>query len=671
MLRYLFFISLILGQFMVAQSQAVHYFHCVEVMEGDEVILTWEVPGNQADFESYQIYSRVPPAGFSPIDTITNYSTSTYTDITTEAKQKSVEYYILTNRLSTTNDSSHTLSTIHLTVDNGNPNLAVLDWNAIHTPLLPGSYDHYRVYMQNPQTNLTLVDSTTATHFEIPLEVCRDTLFFKVEIGNANGCLSVSNTTSAVFADITPPPMPTLDSVSINPFTEETILGWTQSVADDAGGYQIYIVDDINDTIEPPIYGINNTFYIDDSFDPCLELRAYAIATFDTCSNISPGSYDLPQRTILFSEVVFDPCEMSNLLNWTEYINMSPTLEGYRVYLSIDGGTFTLLSTLPAGTISFLHEGLIPGTNYKYFIRAFSQGDLVTSSSCFRELTTWQYLQPTSNELANTSVENASMVTLTLWPETYAYVTTLLVYRSEDPFGSYQLLVELDLAGQSEIYYDDMTADVDNVSYYYMTAIIDSCGNEVLLTDPFRTILLSGEREGDLNHLTWNAFEGWTTGIDAYEVYRATELNGAFDLIGSVDDMTLSFDDNISSLGGDFSLLQYMVRAHEAGGNGFYSQSNVLSFEYEPTLYLPNAFAPNGQNNVYQPVGSFTEFSEYRLDVYNRWGQLIFTSHDFDLGWDGGYNGGDAPTGVYVCTISYRSHAGENTTIQSTFVLIR
>jgi len=656
----------------VVQSQAVHYFHCVEVMEGGEVMLDWEEPGNEPEFVAYEVFFRIPPAAFTLIETITDYNISTYTHSTSVAKQQSVEYFILTERLTIPREISDTLKSIHLTVDNSNSSLAVLDWNAMHEPLLSSSQDFYNVMSHNIQGTFSLVGSTQDLHFEAPVTSCWDTLFFKIEIGDANGCLSVSNINSAEFRDDSSPPIPSMDSVSINPFTGEVILGWGESPAGDAGGYVVYhVMTNKNDTLDF-IFGKQNTDYLDDSFDPCTENRSYALSAFDTCINISPGSYDIPQRTILFNEVIFNPCEMNNSLSWTEYINMNPTLEGYRVYLSVDGGSFEILATVSSGTTSYLHEGLDAGHSYQYFIRAFSVGNTVTSTSCFRDLTTWQYRQPIENEISNTSVVNNEMVSIILWPDTHASVPALNVYRSETENGSYDLIAEIDLFGEDELFYDDLTADVNSQSYYYKSSISDSCGNEVLLTDYMRTILLQGEQQDfETNMLSWNAFEGWPSGVGEYRIYRAINNNGNLEMIGSTNPSSLSYEDNVAALSGDFSLLRYVVKAIDAADPDRQSYSNEIFFEYTPSLYLPNAFTPGGQNPIFRPVGTFAEFSEYRMDVYNRWGELLFTSKDFETGWDGTLNGNAAPVGVYVCVISYRSSTGLSDTLKSTFVLVR
>jgi len=69
-------------------------------------------------------------------------------------------------------------------------------------------------------------------------------------------------------------------------------------------------------------------------------------------------------------------------------------------------------------------------------------------------------------------------------------------------------------------------------------------------------------------------------------------------------------------------------------------------------LYIPNAFTPdaNGKNDMFQPMGVGINEDDYRMDVFDRWGENIFTSNNFRKGWDGSVKGSSkpAPQGVYI-----------------------
>lgn len=66
--------------------------------------------------------------------------------------------------------------------------------------------------------------------------------------------------------------------------------------------------------------------------------------------------------------------------------------------------------------------------------------------------------------------------------------------------------------------------------------------------------------------------------------------------------------------------------------------------EQQPyAYYVPNSFTPNndGINDVFMPVGNAIDASDYRLSVYNRWGEKVFESIDPKIGWTGDMSGGE------------------------------
>ncbi len=80
---------------------------------------------------------------------------------------------------------------------------------------------------------------------------------------------------------------------------------------------------------------------------------------------------------------------------------------------------------------------------------------------------------------------------------------------------------------------------------------------------------------------------------------------------------------------------------------------DVVVTRLENDLFVPNSFTPNSdsKNDVFKPIGF--EIQEYRLTIYNRWGQIIFVTTDFDTGWDGTFDGQESGNGVYVYEIDY------------------
>lgn len=80
----------------------------------------------------------------------------------------------------------------------------------------------------------------------------------------------------------------------------------------------------------------------------------------------------------------------------------------------------------------------------------------------------------------------------------------------------------------------------------------------------------------------------------------------------------------------------------------------TIKIEEDLIFYVPNTFTPDGDeyNNVFKPIiSSGYDLSDYSLDIYNRWGERIFTSHNTDIGWDGTYNGSLIQDGTYTWKI--------------------
>ncbi|MBS1598215.1 MAG: gliding motility-associated C-terminal domain-containing protein [Bacteroidetes bacterium] len=91
-----------------------------------------------------------------------------------------------------------------------------------------------------------------------------------------------------------------------------------------------------------------------------------------------------------------------------------------------------------------------------------------------------------------------------------------------------------------------------------------------------------------------------------------------------------------------------------------------------PALYVPSAFTPNGdgRNDKFRciAVGMRTF---YFFNIYNRYGQLLFSSRDSWQGWDGTYNGQQQPMGTYVWMAKAIDYKGDIHLEKGTVVLIR
>lgn len=65
-------------------------------------------------------------------------------------------------------------------------------------------------------------------------------------------------------------------------------------------------------------------------------------------------------------------------------------------------------------------------------------------------------------------------------------------------------------------------------------------------------------------------------------------------------------------------------------------------------VYFPTAFVPNGINKTFGALGSLAAITEYRLNIYNRWGELVFTTTNPFEKWDGRLKGVATDSNVFV-----------------------
>ena len=91
----------------------------------------------------------------------------------------------------------------------------------------------------------------------------------------------------------------------------------------------------------------------------------------------------------------------------------------------------------------------------------------------------------------------------------------------------------------------------------------------------------------------------------------------------------------------------------------FFTTDTVIAhLEAQPhAYYVPNSFSPNGDgyNDEWIPLGSAVDVDDFSLQVFDRWGEVVFQSTDWTTGWDGSYNGSTVPIGVYAYRIAYRN----------------
>jgi gliding motility-associated-like protein len=118
--------------------------------------------------------------------------------------------------------------------------------------------------------------------------------------------------------------------------------------------------------------------------------------------------------------------------------------------------------------------------------------------------------------------------------------------------------------------------------------------------------------------------------------------------------------------------IQYKVEVYNSAGCFDSAFINIKVFATQPAVFVPTAFTPNndGRNDVLRPVAVGMQRIDY-FQVYNRWGQLLFSTKTNGQGWDGRINGQLQSNNVYVWIVKAVDFTGAAYLKKGTVTLIR
>ena len=649
---------------------------CISIGSNGGVTVTWDAGGtNPGDFYSWYVFHSTNSNGpFTAIDSIFFYNdTNTFHGAANAANNPAYYFIVFKSNSGAPDIFSDTIRAIGLNLSNPGSGYATLSWNATHYPLIGTHSPYYLIYREYPAGILTLIDSVDARTAPIPMiyadtiTICDDTIKYRVEVRDVSGCTSVSYLRADRFADRIPPAVPVIDSVSVDA-SGHAIVSWFVDPANDTRAYVIlqYPAHSVVDTV----YGRNSTT-LSTTIDATIASRSFEILAIDSCNNQTQPS-PLVHSTI-YLNAIFDACSRSGILNWTAY-DFWGLPPNYYIYSSVNGGPETLLDST---TQTFYNDtNLTSGSTYCYRVQAKDSITLRTSTSN-RECVFPSYPPlPSYSYIRKVSVIGEDRILVVAYVDPGAQVKGYELYRSKTKVGGYSKVGERLVTGVSTVSFTDVVSTSVG-PYYYFVSTLDSCGNGVRSSQISQSIFLSGTAAPEfINYLDWTHYAQWPNGVNRYNIYSV--LNGNLvsppfiTLLSAdsayVDTVTDSYYSN-----GEFC---YVIEAIEAVGNPYFfldsSRSNVICLKQEPVIFIPNAFHPGGHlNEIFYPSNGFVSQEGYSLDIYNRWGELIFHTEDPLSGWSGVANGKSAPEGVYVYRLKAKTPGGVEIDKVGSVTLIR
>ncbi|HQB18980.1 MAG TPA: gliding motility-associated C-terminal domain-containing protein [Bacteroidales bacterium] len=656
----------------IALSQSIH-FRCIQVNDSSDVLLFWNAT-NLPDTYQFKIYTALNINGTYQLLDSVDINQSTYTHIGAKANLAQNFYYLQAHPINGdkmlpvyTSDTSHN---IQLVVDDQSTGVAFLSWNY---PINFSLNDTFSIE-RNTDGFWDRISTTSLITFNDTITFCGKNTYYQIRYNNGHGCDYISNQAHDFFTDFIAPVTARLDTVSINTLTSKTEIGWERSPSQDTYGYIVYFFKDNIWVILDTLYGAENTFYRDEKNSATSCSQEYRIATLDTCLNASP--LGVVHHT-LFLSFTLDKCDSIITLRWNDYQNMPGGVDSFRIYASENNGDFKYIASVKGNVYEYNYKHVNVSNTFRLYVQAYNSSNQYTSTSNIVDAVFNRISGSGSVLMRYVTVEENKHLDIAAYVNDSILFTNLFLYKSLDSGKTFTYFDKQEkVAGKETYLFSDNKVNVNSHVYYYVFTLTDECDIEYVASDTANNIVLQ-ESASDFqsNSMLWNAYEGFSNDLEAYDIYRRTQSQSQFSVVSSEATSTLDYSEFIFNLADEGKTFYYKVVA--VCRNDMFkdeSVSNILEIHKKDTLYIPNAFYPNSEfeeNRIFKPVCVFVDVNSYEFYIYNRWGSKIFSTTDIHQGWDGRYKGKEVPQGVYTYYIQYKLNEYHTRVVRGTFVLLR
>ncbi len=695
---------------------------CLEVQLNGKVLIKFKEPTDKTwGVDRYVIYysltSPIPNSGTGD-DTLKTLikkvpglaaASLFYLDtaINNDARTGPIYYRIdAINSNKTIVHSSACISTIHLT-PGSLTNKIETQWTAPSATIFNITSSGFKYQVTRYISNV-VSDSfqTKNTKYEDFKPICGDPNYsYKINLKTIFGCSFVSNKLDIpVIIDIRPDAV-NVDSASFDD-NNNLIVSWPNTkTSDSIIENQLYYFTSPNSNTElvSRIPSLPNLFVVPQSilnskglFTEKIKL-VLALGNRNTCT----VSETTTNPAIRFSPIFLDTAKDNCNNSYNVIIGGGSELERgvayYKVFLKTENDEFKLLDSISAisgknNQYAYKLDSLEEGKRYVFFVRAYNEyGNASASSMRYKFSPTFDNTAA-SKEFHLKSISTSSRDVQNVAHFIYKGAITKVFKRFE--------LVRFNCASTEankkdreetvvatipfvsplieDYFIKDVTAKVFTQSYCYYVRAINSCELNAGETDVHKTMLLDIKEGKDVYHqkLYWNNYEGFDKGVSEYKIYRVIDLKPAKDVYKIVTPSSFAdlnvYEDDLHDLTTRDVRVLYFIEAIENGGNVFgsdSSMSNIDTANSNSDFFVPSAFSPNGntENQVFKPSRFYIDLQNYKFEIYNRFGQIVWSTTNPNLGWDGK----EAQSDVYVYKIYFVDAEGRNRTRYGDFILIK
>lgn len=402
----------------------------------------------------------------------------------------------------------------------------------------------------------------------------------------------------------------------------------------------------------------------------------FRLKTIDGCGNAIYSSVEgvctiIPKATVISSKEV--------KLDWT---SPDPAVIRYSIGYneSPTGANPNNAAPVTPTATTYTFNSLDCRKLYDFQVTAFigttpADRIVIKSPTILVNPTTTPRLAPMT--VGTVSVENNNLIRFNILPLDIT-PANYIFYRSEGGVNNFT-----QIKTTTDNFYQDRNVEPTKQQYCYKVEYQDACGNTSEQSAAFCSVFLTSKQSNTLN---WTPYVIQSTNPYPIEYYiQSIDNNNYYQTVNLTTNTSQNVKQQIEDLldltnsNGEAKFVIRAIQKIAVTLNGTPSvisldvSSNEYIFITPAQLYIPTAFSPNGddKNDTFTAKGRY--IVEFNLEIYDRWGNVIFESKDLDTGWNGTANDGvtPAPAGNYGFKVYGLDPAGQKFEKVGSVTLIR
>ena len=471
---------------------------------------------------------------------------------------------------------------------------------------------------------------------------------------------------------------PEILSVSVDTVSGRPVVRWKMNDPQIVDGYVVkrLIYDGVGvmpDTYNNVTVIDNNSVFewVDNSTEystkamPDDRVEKYRVAAFVDDGQQRRYSLMSDEMSTIITSVSYDKCAREYTLRWNG--SSGADVDYYYVHSGVDGfgGRLAVVKDDTAFVATFDDFS----ENRTFGVEAVLLNGETMFSSIARSFV--KNVDVPEMKVVSVSVNDQNTLDITVYVSESPDVTQTVLIRHLSA-GSSSDTIELPLHTDGNYRVTDPNVDV-TARYDYLISVYGECGAPLEFSPSTQNIVLEvSADDATSNHLSWNCPPAYPA--NSFAVFSVSE-NGERTLLDNVF-MNTEFTHRLSNIiannkgnTGKFCYQVLLTDLSSSSSDNGVQYSNIVCVDREPVLFVPNAINPDADildNRYFRPRSGF--LNDYKMSIYNKRGELLFTTTDPTDGWDGKNSSGKLyPPDAYVYVISFKTASGKSSQ-QSGFV---